>query len=51
MFVSFYNTDSDLQLADVAVVVAVVIKGRKHKPTIVYIKPWLEKRSELSVFL
>ena len=48
MFISFYNTDSNL--ADVAVVVAVAIKRRKRKPRIVWVKPWLEKRSELGVF-
>ena len=30
MFISFYNTDSDLELADVAVVVAVVIKSKQE---------------------
>ena len=28
-FISFYNTDSDLELSDAAVIVAVVIKRRK----------------------
>ena len=51
MSIGFYNTDSDLELADIAVVVAVVIKRRKRKPKRVWVrKPRLEKRSESGVF-
>ena len=44
------HTYSDLELADVAVVVAVVIKRIKRKLRTVCVKPWLEKRCESGVF-
>ena len=50
-FISFYDTYYELEvIADIDVVVAVVIKRRKHKPKTERVKPWLEKQFELGVF-